>query len=163
VTPDDKPQTLSWSVHRARETPAKTWLAGVFIFVFLTFVAVFFEPVLALLGAVVLFIALNAYFLPVTVTFHDRGVTIDKRLFKAEYQWSQFRRWVRTSGGIVLSPFSRKSYLDNFRGVHLMLPADDSAIVAYLERRFAPPPPDERLKLDDAEEVVERSRDREIK
>ena len=25
----------------------------------------------------------------------------------------------------------------------------DAAIVAHLEKRFAPPPPDERLKLDD--------------
>ncbi len=141
--------TLSWTVHRARETPARTALAAAFVFVFLTFVAVFFGLMLAVLGAVVLFVALNAYFLPVTVTFHARGVTIDKRLYKAEYQWSQFRRWVRTSGGIVLSPFSRRNYLDNFRGVHLMLPADDSAIVAYLERRFAPPEPDTRLRLDD--------------
>lgn len=149
MSTESKPDTLSWSVHRAKETPGRTWLAGVFIFVFLTFVAVFFGLMLAVLGAVVLAIALNAYFLPVTVTFHERGLTIDKRLFKAEYPWAQFRRWVRSSGGIVLSPFSRKNYLDNFRGVHLMLPEDDSAIVAYLARRFAPPEPDTRLTLDD--------------
>jgi hypothetical protein len=113
---------------------------------------------------VVLFLALNTYFLPVTYTLTDKGIEVDKRLFTARYEWKQFRRWIRTSGGIVISPFSRKNYLDNFRGVHLLLPADAGKvrmtnfecrmsvrtedIVAYLEKRFAPPPPDERLKLD---------------
>ncbi len=150
-------QSLSWTVHRARETPLKTLLAVLFVLSFLGFVVVFFEPVLALVGAIVLLLALNSYFLPVTFTFHQRGLTVDKRLFKAEYQWSQFRRWLRTSGGIVLSPFSQPSWLDNFRGVHLLLPEDDSAIVDWLQRQFAPPA-DDRLRLDD-NPVVEQQRE----
>jgi hypothetical protein len=112
----------------------------------LVFSAVYFGPLLALLALVLLFVALNAYFLPVTVTFSDRGIDINKRLFRAHYDWKQFRKWYRTTGGIVLSPFSHKTYLNNFRGVHLLLPDDPSAVIAYLERRFAPPEP--RLTLD---------------
>ena len=142
-------EDFSWTVHRAKESRRKTTVAVVFIAAFVAFTLFVFGPVLALLAAVILFIALNAYFLPVTYTFSDSGIVVDKRLFKANYQWKQFRRWFRTTGGIVLSPFSRRTYLDNFRGVHLLLPEDPGAIVAYLERRFAPPPPDDRLKLDD--------------
>jgi hypothetical protein len=122
---------------------------------------------LGMLAVVVLFLALNTYFLPITYALTDKGIEIDKRLFTARYEWKQFRRWFRTTGGIVISPFSRKNYLDNFRGVHLLLPVGSSrmsndgqqitddggrgtgaTIVAYLEKRFAPPPPDERLKLE---------------
>ena len=138
---------LSWSVHRAAESPRKTTVAVVFIAAFVAFTAVVFGPVLAVLAVVILFVALNAYFLPITYTFTDSGIAIDKQLFKARYEWKQFRRWFRTTGGIVLSPFSSRSYLDNFRGVHLLLPADPSAVFAFLDRRFAPP--EERLKLDD--------------
>ena len=127
--------------------------------------------------------SLNTYFLPITCTLTDKGIEVDKRMFTARYEWKQFRRWFRTSGGIVISPFSRKNYLDNFRGVHLLLPAGSSRmsnvecrmtndgqrtpdavrtedIVAYLEKRFAPPPPDDRLKLDEPEEV--RSQNAEV-
>jgi hypothetical protein len=142
------PVELTWSVHRARENRGKTGIVLAFILMFLVFSAVFFGPVLALLAALILFVALNAYFLPVTVRLSESGIDIDKRLFKTHYDWKQFRKWHRTTGGIVLSPFSRKTYLNNFRGVHLLLPEDPSTVIAYLEKRFAPPPPDDRLKLD---------------
>jgi len=161
-------EPLSWTVHRARETPRKTVVVGVFILAFVGFSWAVFGPMLGMLAVVVLFLALNTYFLPITYTFTDKGIEVDKQLFTARYEWKQFRRWIRTSGGIVLSPFSRKNYLDNFRGVHLLLPADKrgtrnderetaavrtEAIVAHLERRFAPPPPDERLRLDEPDNI----------
>jgi hypothetical protein len=158
-------EPLSWTVHRAKETPARTVVASVFILAFVAFSWALFGPMLGILAMVVLFLALNTYFLPITYTFTDKGIEVDKRLFTARYEWKQFRRWFRTSGGIVISPFSRKNYLDNFRGVHLLLPADPGKarmskveyrmsartedLVAYLEKRFAPPPADERLRLDD--------------
>jgi hypothetical protein len=159
-------EPLSWTVHRARETPTKALVALIFILAFVGFSWVVFGPVLGILAVVVLFLALNTYFLPITYTFSENGIEVDKRAFTARYEWKQFRRWFRTSGGIVISPFSRKNYLDNFRGVHLLLPVAAGKarspkfearmsvrtedIVAYLEKRFAPPPPDDRLKLDDA-------------
>ena len=161
-------EPLSWTVHRARETPTKTLVAAVFILAFLAFSWVVFGPMLSFLAVVVLFLALNTYFLPVTYSFSDKGIEVDKRLFTTRYEWKQFRRWFRTSGGIVISPFSRKNYLDNFRGVHLLLPPDKTGtmnderettavrtedIVAYMERRFAPPPPDDRLTLDEPGDV----------
>jgi len=151
-------ESLSWTVHRARENPRKTILASVFILAFVAFSSVVFGPVLGVLALVVLFVALNAYFLPVTYTLSDKGIEVDKRMLATRYEWKQFRRWFRTTGGIVISPFSQKNYLDNFRGIHLLLPSDvgrarmsvrTEDIVEYLDKRFAPPPPDDRLKLDD--------------
>lgn len=171
-------EPLSWTVHRAKETPTKTVVVSILILAFVGFSSVVFGPVLGLLAVVVLFLALNTYFLPVTYAFTDKGIDVDKRLLRTHYDWKQFRRWFRTSGGIVISPFSRRSYLDNFRGVHLLLPAEAGRtedrrrrteggarmtndgqqmtdrvrtedIVAYLEKRFAPPPVDDRLKLAD--------------
>lgn len=140
---------LAWTVHRAKETPTRTAVVVAFIAAFVIFAGFIFGPLLALLAALVFLLTLNSYFLPVTVRFGSAGIDIDKRLYCAHYEWKQFRRWVRTTGGIVLSPFSRHTWLDNFRGVHLLLPADPAPVIAYLERRFAPPPADDRLRLDD--------------
>jgi hypothetical protein len=142
-------EPLNWTIHRAKESPRKTVVALAFVLAFVAFSWVVFGPMLGLLAVVVLFLALNTYFLPITYTLSDKGIEVDKRLFTARYEWKQFRRWFRTSGGIVISPFSRKNYLDNFRGVHLMLPPDPQPVSVYLEKRFAPPPADDRLRLDD--------------
>ena len=144
---------LTWTIHRARETPGKTWVSLALIAVFVVFTAWMFGPLLAVLALAVFFAALNTYFLPVTYRLTSTGIEVDKRVFTARYEWKQFRRWFRTTGGIVISPFSKKTYLDNFRGVHLLLPADSKPIVEYLDRRFAPPSEDTRLRLDEPDEV----------
>ena len=167
-------EPLNWTVHRAKETPGKTAVVSAFILAFVGFSWVVFGPTLGMLAVVVLFLALNTYFLPVTYLLTDKGIEVDKRLFTAHYEWKQFRRWFRTSGGIVVSPFSRRNYLDNFRGVHLLLPSEERSakneergtktavrtedIVAHLEKRFAPPPVDERLRLDEPDAPSDRSR-----
>jgi hypothetical protein len=127
----------------------RTVLAAAFIAAFVAFTWVSLSPALAVISLVVLLVATHTYFLPIEYTFTDRGVAMDKLIFSYDYEWARFRRYFRTTGGIVLSPFSRRTWLDNFRGVHLLLPKDDSTIVGYLDRRFAPPPTDDRLKLDD--------------
>ncbi|MEO0080643.1 MAG: hypothetical protein ABIK44_08225 [candidate division WOR-3 bacterium] len=127
---------MSWTVHRARETPGRTIAVGIFILAFLVFVYLTFELLLTLVALLVLSVALHTYFLPITYTFDDAGVTIDKRIFRHSYSWERFRRFFRTSGGIVLSPFEKHGFLDNFRGVHLLLPADPGPVIAYLERHF---------------------------
>jgi hypothetical protein len=141
---------LNWQVHRARARPRRTVTVLALIAGFLVMTALYFGPLMVLLAAVVFFAALNTYFLPIRYTFTDSEVAIDKRLFRTRYEWRQFRRWFRTTGGVVLSPFTHPSFLDNFRGVHLLLPDDPAPVIAWLEQRFAPPPPDNRLRLDDA-------------
>jgi len=146
--PPPAPTPLTWTVHRAKETPVKTALVSVLLLCVVALGFWYAGPLLAAVAIVVFFASLHTYFLPVTCTLDDSGVTVDKRLFRHTYEWKTFRRWFRTTGGIVLSPFSRRTFLDNFRGVHLFLPRDPGRVIEYLERRFAPPPADDRLKLD---------------
>jgi len=133
---------VTWSVHRSRETPVRTIAVTVFILAFLVFVYWAFQLLFTILALIVLFVTLHSYFLPITYTLNDDGVTIDKYILRHTYPWQQFRRYFRTSGGIVLSPFPKKSFLDNFRGVHLLLPQDPGPIISYLEHRFATGMPD---------------------
>jgi len=129
-------EELTWTVHRAREAPARTAVTASFVVALLAFAALYFGILLALVAALVLFTSLHTYFLPVTYTLGPAGVTVNKRIFTHTYPWDQFRRWFRTTGGVVLSPFSRRTFLDHFRGVHLLLPPDPAAQLAWLERRF---------------------------
>ncbi len=140
---------ISWQVHRARESPVRTVLVSIFLVAFLLFAGISFSWLMAVVAAAVIFVATHTYFLPIGYTLSSQGIEVDKFFFSYTYEWSRFRRWFRTTGGIVISPFSEQTFLDHFRGVHLLLPKDDKAIVAWLEQRFAPPVPDDRLRLDE--------------
>ncbi len=111
-------------------------VVGIAIAVFLTFTLRFFGILLALIALLVLFAALHTYFLPIRYTLAQDGITVDKRIFSHTYPWDQFRAYFRTSGGVVISPFSRRTFLDNFRGVHLLLPEDPTEVLTYLGHRF---------------------------
>jgi len=135
--PPQPPAPLSWRVFRAQENPRKTILAGVFIAVILVIVALGYRNVIMVLFAVLVFaLTLNSYFLPITYTFDDKGVTTDKLLFRHTRPWTEFRSFFRTTGGIVVSPFKTWSYLDNFRGIHLLLPKDPQPILDNLAARL---------------------------
>jgi hypothetical protein len=128
---------LSWQVFRAREHPTKTILAGAFILLILVIVAVSYKNAVMVLFAFLVFaLTLNGYFLPVNYTFDENGITTDKIGFRYTRRWSEFRSFFRTTGGIVVSPFLAWSFLDNFRGIHLLLPRDTQPIVDYLRQRL---------------------------
>jgi hypothetical protein len=129
-------EPLEWRVHRARETPVRTVIALLLIAGFLVFAFRYFGPLLGLVALAALAAALHSYFLPIRYRFDADGIQVDKRAFKYSYEWDQFRRWFRTTGGVVLSPFSRRTFLDNFRGVHLLLPRDPEPVLDWLERRL---------------------------
>jgi hypothetical protein len=129
--------TISWQTHKAKETPKKTLFVLIFIIVFAVFLIIFYGLFWALLALIILFLSLNAYFLPTTYTLTDNGIIIDKKLFSNKLEWSRFRKYYMTTNGIVLSPFTQKSFLDNFRGVHLLLPKQHSEeIVIFIKNKL---------------------------
>jgi hypothetical protein len=91
---------------------------------------------MVLFAFLVFALTLNGYFLPVNYTFDENGITTDKIGFRYTRRWSEFRSFFRTTGGIVVSPFLAWSFLDNFRGIHLLLPRDTQPIVDYLRQRL---------------------------
>jgi hypothetical protein len=132
---------ISWQVHRAKETPKKTFTVSIALGFFLIILIFFYGLPWAILAAVVLFASLNAYFLPTTYILTDTEIVIDKKLFKNKLEWSRFRKYYITTTGIVLSPFTKRNFLDNFRGVHLLLPKENSEeIINFIKNKLDPAP-----------------------
>jgi len=132
-------RAVCWTVHRARENPVKTAISALSIVLFIVFTFLSLGPALALVALLVLGVATHTYFLPVSYRLNGRGVTVDKRIFQYTYEWTRFRRFFLTRGGVVLSPFAQRNFLDNFRGVHLLLPDDCREVIDFLERRLPEP------------------------
>jgi len=108
-------------------------MVSILILAILVFVAAAYrEPLMVLLAILVFALALNSYFLPTRYTLNAESITVDKMLYSYSRRWNEFRSFVRTSGGVVISPFSNWTYLDNFRGIHLLLPVDPAPVLTYI-------------------------------
>ena len=131
-------EPITWRIHKAKENPTKTTIVLLFLVVVLIFFLLFYGLLWMLIAILIFFISLNNYFLPIRYTMSDKSIIIDKKIFKYEREWQIFRKYHLTGNGLVLSPFSRRNFLDNFRGIHIFLPKDKDEIVQFIESRLKP-------------------------
>lgn len=129
-------ESITWRIHKAKEYPKKTLIVSLFLLFVILFFLIFYGTLWAVIAILIFFISLNSYYLPITYTLTDKLVIIDKKIYKYAREWQIFRRYYLTSNGLVLSPFSRKNFLDNFRGLHLLLPKNKDEIIKFIETQL---------------------------
>jgi hypothetical protein len=123
---------MTWSVHPAKDNYKKTIMSLVFIIGFLVFIAFFYGLFWSLLGFVILFVSLYSYFFPSYYEVDEEYVTIRNMFITQRRRHNEFKKVYRGKNGILLSPFTRKTILNQFRGVFLLLPKEDKAIEEYV-------------------------------
>lgn len=126
---------MKWSVHPAKENHIKTGVSLLFIIGFLTYVSVFFGVLFGIVGLIILTVSLHSYYFPTQYELTDNEIIITKFFGTQRRQLSEFRKVYEGKNGLLLSPFSRKTFLNQFRGVFLLLPHERNAIVEYVKKR----------------------------
>ncbi len=123
---------MKWSVHPAKEDYNKTVLSLIFIIGFLMFVSIFYGLFLGILGFVILFVSLYSYFFPSYYEVDQDQVLIRNIFITQRRRLAEFKKVYHGKNGILLSPFRRKTFLNQFRGVFLLLPKERQAIEDYV-------------------------------
>ncbi|MBD3285151.1 hypothetical protein GF359_02065 [candidate division WOR-3 bacterium] len=134
------PREIEWNVFLAPERPWRTVIVLVLILGMILLIGKFVfdvvpgdDPSIRILPAIlaglltfILFFAtLNNYFVPIHYHLDRENIIIKKFYYTDRRPWSMFRRFFMTRSGIVLSTFAtRRKFLDNTRGVQLLLPTD---------------------------------------
>ena len=135
---DTRAAGLSWRVHPAAERPAVAIGVVALILALGVLAGIWMgSGYWAAFAFLVLFLSLEAFFLPGHFVLDDEGVAVKKAFSNARRPWDQFRRVVMQPGQITLSPFRRRHWLDNYRCLRLPLPPPSAAGPAAEEiRRF---------------------------
>ncbi len=132
------PGSLTWTIHLAKERPAKLFL------VLLGYVAAmlawwYFLPVPAalVLPLIALTSAMSEFLFPVTFTIDDAGVT-QKCLpfFHRHIAWSDIRRASAGRDGFFVTSLRLPSRLDQFRGIRITPRGNDVAVRAVITDRM---------------------------
>lgn len=135
---------MKWSVHPAKQHRIKTAVTLAFIILFLVFVTVFYGTIFGLLGLLILFFSLHSYYFPTHYEVTADTVIVKNIFLTQRRDLSEFKQVYRGKNGILLSPFRRKTFLNHFRGVFLLLPEQRDEIIAFLEERIAPRHPENK-------------------
>ena len=90
----------------------------------------------ALLAAVVLVAALNRFFFPSRFVIDDQGITARYFFRRQRLRWDDLRRFAHDRNGGYLSSRSRRSWLDAYRGLHILFGEKRDAVIEHIRDRL---------------------------
>ncbi len=83
------------------------------------------------------FFSLASFYFPTKYRLDEEGV---ERVFmgmRAKRAWKELRRIEYSKGSLRLSPFTRRSILDPFRGIELPLCGNKGLVESFVKQRIA--------------------------
>jgi hypothetical protein len=87
------------------------------------------------LGFLLLFSSEFPFFLKSRYTFDEQGVTMKRGGVTIARRWEQINSHYPDKNGVLLSPFARQTWLENFRGIYLQYGRHREEILAVLKNR----------------------------
>jgi len=127
---------MKWTVYPAKRNLTKTVLTAFFITLFLVIVGIFYGIFWSVFGFIVLFVSLHSYFFPTSYAVDDEEVVIKNIFMTQKRKLNEFRKVYVGNNGTLLSPFKRKTFLNQFRGVFLLLPEQRNEVLEFLRARI---------------------------
>lgn len=127
----------TWTAHPAKRRPRDVALVVAVVCLSAGAVLASFESAfLAALAAVILLVSIAPFLLPTRYTVTDEGVEAVRAFGKRARRFSELRR-VEVSGDLaLLTPFARRTWMDRYRGLLVLLDgADRERVVAILKER----------------------------
>jgi hypothetical protein len=128
---------IQWTVHPIKRNWKRS--AGVVLFLVILCAAIYLSlnsVTLLLLSVVILVSSLAPFFFPTTYTLRDDCIIVRSLLRRFSKQWAFFRSYYPDKNGVLLSPFSSPSRLENFRGVYIMFSRNRSEVVNFIRKKM---------------------------
>ncbi len=139
--PDDRKRpsghTLEWVCHPAKKNIYVT--VAVTLLIVLLVVIVYYmtySPWFAILGFIILYASLSAFYFPTRYKLTDEGIFIKTTFQTQSKKWSQYRSCYPDKNGILLSPFVRPTRLENFRGIYIRFWNNKDVVVAFVKKQI---------------------------
>ena len=138
---------MEWTVHPIK----RNWKvsAGVVLFLVILCAAVYFSfnsVAFSLISVAILFGSLAPFFLPTTYILRDDCIIVRTLLRRFSKRWDSFESYYTDRNGVLLSPFSSPSRLENFRGVYIRFSHNKAEVVEFIREKMRLRTDDSRLK-----------------
>jgi hypothetical protein len=138
ATSPDEGEVLEWTCHKAKRRPMITLGVTALILLFGIFVYLMtdYSTTFTAFALVVLFLSLARFYLPIKYRLTDKGITIKSLTQALTREWKVYRTCYPDRNGILLSPFTRPTRLENFRGVFLLFENNADEVTDFVKRHL---------------------------
>ncbi len=127
----------TWRVHPLRENWTRSALLLLFLLLLFSGVYWLFQSVsVALLSTIFVTSSLYRYFVPFRYELYEHELVVSAPFYRITKPWSDFRSFYTDNNGVLLSPFTKPSRLENFRGVYVRFGANRSEVVDFIKNKI---------------------------
>jgi len=140
----DNGATLAWTVHPVKRRPFVS--VAVSLFIVLVAVLIYVSTnsnAFTVLGLVIMMLSLAKFYFPTHYAMDTAGITIRTTTQTLKKKWSQYRSAYPDKNGVLLSPFTEPSRLENFRGLYVMFENNADEVKAFVQANLGRPDPEE--------------------
>ena len=130
-------EKLTWSVRPCTMNWLKFGLVSAVIlgFGFLVQLA-YGEVFLSVVSIVILVGSLHSYFFETSYSLSPEGIEVRGVFGTQKKPWTGFKSFSVDRAGLSLSPFSRRSWLEHYRGVRLLFNRNRDEVVAFVTEKL---------------------------
>ncbi len=137
VVAPPEPKTLEWSVWPARERP---WAAAVLL-ASLAVLGVLIaqgtgDRVLGVAAPVFILVSVGSFIAKTHYRLTPESIEVRALGVARARPWTEMRRATVDRGGVFLSPFEKRSWLEAYRGVRLPFGGNRDQVVAFVETKL---------------------------
>jgi len=111
---------MEWKIWLLKENKIKGIFAIVVILIFSFLANVIFGAFFSFLSLVVLTASLNNFLFPIRYKVDERKLIVEKLFYTREVPVEWIKRVEKIKEGVFVSPFKKRKFLDNFRGIMLI-------------------------------------------
>lgn len=135
---DDVGTEFSWQAHPARERIGAAALALGVIGAVAGVVLLSFQSLAwATAACLVLLAALSRFFFPSRFMIDADGITARYLLRTQQIKWRDIRRFVQDDRGGYISTRAKRSWLDAYRGMHILFGTHRETVIKRIRARLA--------------------------
>jgi hypothetical protein len=139
LTPPSSSSPWAWSDWPARRHPAKAVIVGLFLVALITALLLEIPRLLALIGAVVLLLAVVPFYAPTRYCLDEAGVSWSSLLSRQRRAWDSLSYYyVDGDHGVWVSSIGQWGLLARTRGMYLPFADCREPIMAWVDCRLQP-------------------------
>lgn len=128
---------LAWTAHPVLRQRRRGSLVGLLIVAAGVFLGIWMgSAVWGVFAAGILFLSLEAFFLPTRYALTSEGVGIRRGFSDGRHAWSDYRRVYADHNGLTLSPYRRRTLLEPYRSARLLFDGGDPDQIRATVRRL---------------------------
>ena len=129
--------TLKWSSHPVKRKTTVSILVVLFLLAVWVVVYVTTSSILLTgLAVIIMLGSMSSFFLPTSYELDQKKVKIRFFFTNREREWSAFRSFYVDKNGVLLSPFAKRSRLENFRGVYVRFGHNKDQVVDFVRSKI---------------------------